>query len=205
MWQRFFDWLRPPAVRDVPALERLIGQFAAEIAHKACVGYCRVKSGPHVRELFKEPAFRQALDACRRDSYAWVLEDVTAAAQSYLRAAEAGSGDAVDAALGALYRRLLEADPLRPDGAADEEAHTGSLRRRLTRGRLAEPVPPAEAGRVSGPKVFASLPIHPRLRREDEEAHANLIRFGLASFGEELERRLDGAAVVADILRRGAP
>lgn len=205
MWQRLVDWLRPPPVRDLAGLERLVGQFAAHITHKASVGYCRVKAGAHVRELFKEKPFREALDACRRDAYAWVLEDVVAVAQTYLRPAEGAAAEAVDAALCAMYRRLLESDPLRPADAADEDARGDSLRQRLARNRLADPQPAAEAGRVSGPKVFAGLPIHPRLRREDAEPHANLIRFGMASFGEELERRLDAAGVVADILRPGKP
>ncbi len=200
MLGRLLEWLHPPAIREAADLRSFVTVTSAHITHKATVAYCRVKAGAHVRELFKEPPFRQALDACRRQCLAWIAGDVVLVAQGFLRGVDAGIEERVDDALAVAYRRLLVDDPLRQPGAADEEPYVVELRQRLARARLAAPIPAAEVGRVSAPKVFHSLPIHPRLRGEDEEAVTNLIRFGLASFAQDMERRLDAAAVVADML-----
>lgn len=203
MLRAFVDWVRPPPLRDAAALEELVERQAARLTTQSTVNFCRVKAAANAKKLFGEEAFRTALHACRWEAYAAILADALRVAEAYLRPAAGEDIAAVAERLAALHARCLVAEP-RPNGGDWAEA-SAELRAALARARLAEPLMAHDIAVASGNRVFDLLPIHKSLRREDREVIVNQIRFGLASLRQELDRRGDAAAIVADYLRPDRP
>lgn len=191
------DWFGPRTIRTPEELAAFIASETARIAQKATTGYCRTKAGANVELLFKEQGFLDALEVCRWGAFGLVLADICLVAEGFLRPFAPGREDDLDAWVGSVFDAQLDANP-RPgadgDGWTEERAE---FRARLARSRLAEPIPAANVGFDTAKRIYDSLPVHPSLRREDFELIQNLTRFGHITFREELERRMDPAAVVA--------
>jgi hypothetical protein len=190
------DWFGPRTIRTPEELATFIASETARIAQKATTGYCRTKAGANVELLFKEQGFLDALEVCRWGAFGLVLADICLVAEGFLRPFAPGREDDLDAWVGSVFDAQLDAN-LRPgadgDGWVEERAE---FRARLARSRLAEPIPAANVGFDTAKRIYDSLPVHPSLRREDFELIQNLTRFGHITFREELERRMDPAAVV---------
>lgn len=187
--------LRRPRDRivDADGLADFLAGRAAFVSQKSTIEYCRARAGICWSQLFLEDEFVRAMEHCRWESYAAVLEDLLEAALVYLR--QVGfEGTAQVPALGAVGSAALRRHP--PPG------HLGSwveaeaaLAARLRRALLAAPRPVHELGRSSAKRVFAALPIHTNLRGHDREVVTNNIRFLLCRAYADLEAQADGQAL----------
>lgn len=205
MLRRIADWITPPAIKTPAALETLIATETARIAQKATTGYARMKAGTNHDLLFKERDFLDALEISRWSAFALVLADLLLVAEGYLRPAAAGREDALEALLLGAGDRILAANPHPLRDGGDWTPEKAEIREKLARARLAPPVPAANVGHDSARKIYDSLPIHPKLRREDFEVTEGMIRFAHVAFREELERRVATAAILAELPRSGQP
>lgn len=201
MLKQLAAWLKPGAIRTLDDLVDLIGSETARIAQKATTGYCRTKAGVNVDLLFKEKVFLDALEVCRWNAFGLVLADVCLVVEGFLRPHAGGREDALAAWVTTAFD--AELDRHSPPGAepgtdAWAEART-EFRARLARSRMAAPIPAANVGFDTAQRIYDSLPVHPRLRREDFELVQNLTRFGHITLREELDRRLDVASILAAI------
>lgn len=193
------DWIRPPAIRTSDEVEDAINAQTARIAQKATTGYCRTKAGANVDLLFKEAGFLELLEICRWDAHALVLMDMILVVEGFLRPVAVGGEDALAHWLLGFYDRTVDATPHPERGNGGWEAQKAEMRERLGRSRMAQPIPAANVGFDTAQRIYDSLPVHPRLRREDFELVQNLMRFGHVSFREELEKRADPAAIIASL------
>jgi hypothetical protein len=199
MLKQLVAWLNPGAIRTLDELAELIGTETARISQKATTGFCRSKAGAFVEMLFKEKVFLEALDVCRWGAFGLVLADVCLVVEGFLRPHAKNREDILESWILAAFDAELARHPegdLAGDGWAEARAE---FRSRLARSRQGAPVPAAEVGFDTAQRIYDSLPVHPRLRREDFELVQNLTRFGHITLREELDRRLDCAAVVASL------
>ncbi|MGQ9368407.1 hypothetical protein [Azospirillum sp. ST 5-10] len=192
-------WQGTPPVASAPAFRAFLDAQAAFAAQKSVLPYCEVKAGLNRERLFAEADFKRALDRCRWESFAAVLADLLVLAHARL-AEHGGGGDLADA-LAALYAAILEAHP-RPDHRpAGWDDLTAAFPARLAAVRLEGAADPGEVARTAAARVLDTLPIHPAHRRHDREAIVGGVRFQIVAAWEAMERRVDAAAVAADLLR----
>lgn len=201
MLRELIDWVRPPPIRELAALEAFAEREAARLTTKSTVVYCRIKASVHASKLFKEEGFRSALEICRWEAYGGLLADMLVVAEGQAREAAGEMAGHLADRLAGFYRLSVAADT-RPGMAAQAESRAEEFRRRLARASMATPLPASEIATGTGNRIYDSIPIHKSLRREDRGVLVNQVRFGLVSFKQDLERRLDPTAIAADLARR---
>ncbi len=188
--------LGPPRtpIRRLGELGEFMGAQAAFVSQKATIDYLRARAGLAWPQLFREKDFREALDYCRWEAYAAVLQDVAELAQIFLR--RAGAPEApLPAVLADLVELALGAYPV-PAHRDDWTDVVAATRDRLERALLVPPRPVRLVGYESARRIFPIMPIHTNLARYDREVVENNIRFLLVGVYSELEQR----AVVAALL-----
>lgn len=189
----------PEPVTSRSELAEFLAGEAAFLAQKSTIEYCRARAGLLWQKLFAENAFIEALERCRWEAYALVLADMTVLAEGRLRAHSAPVPLALAEALGDLYEEILNSHPL-PAHRGDWHDRIETLRQRLGRAQLASPGRTDEIAGVSGRAIFDLLPIHPSLRGHDRLMIFNHIRFGMLTFAERFDRRVDGRTVAVSLL-----
>jgi hypothetical protein len=196
---KFFRGPEPVLSRN--DLAQFLTGEAAFLAQKSTIEYCRARAGLLWQKLFAEAAFDAALERCRWEAFALVLADMIVFTECRLRARSGDRALELADALGALYEQILNSHPM-PPHRHDWQDRSESLRQRLGRGQLAAPAPTDEIAGVSGRAIFDLLPIHPTLRGHDRLMIFNHIRFGMLTFAERFDRRVD-ARTLADSLLEG--
>lgn len=195
---------RRPTISTTEALRDFARQHAAFIAQKCAIDYCRTKAGLFSYKLFKEEEFMAALTRCRWEGYGAVLADILLVLEAFLRPVAGADADRVADRLTAWYPEILALDPPpahRPQGWADAIAR---FEARMRAARAVPPRGPAAIAEQSGRLLYESLPIHTSYRRFDQEMVVASVSFRMVSMWQEMERRIDRAAVCADLAGRPA-
>jgi hypothetical protein len=191
---------RQPRISTRDDLGRFLERNAWLVAQKCVVGYCHVKTQLPIQELIKDKPFAEAYDVAIWEAYAAALADLVLVAETFLRPAATGQGPALAAALAGTFESLVAAHPRpshRPEGWADEVA---TLRRRLEAALAEPPRSIRQISKTASARIFATLPIHERLRAPDAPAVEASVQFVMVGLAHEFEKRLDYAAIVADAL-----
>lgn len=188
---------RAAPIASAAALKEFLTRESAYLAQKTATDYCQVKAGLNWQKLFSEPDFQAALNVCRWEGFAGVLADAVLAVEGRLR--DAAEAQRVAEALLALHESILSAHPPPPHLAQGWAPEVEAFAGRMSRARLARPLPAASLAEAGAERLFAALPIHPDLRRLDFEMVSNAVRFGLVSMSQALDRRLDRAAAARDL------
>lgn len=198
------DWIRRllPGRERVRSLEQLgdfLSRHAFFIAQKCADDYCRNKVGLSHYALGEEQAYRDALAVCRWEGYGAVLAGLLAVVQRQL--IEAGlDAERTEAALVALYRRILEREPPpvhRPQGWGDLIA---ALPGRLRAARADPPPSLLEIAAAAGSRLFEVLPIHASHRQFDEPVVIGAVQFNFVGFSDRFRREADSAALGQSLL-----
>ena len=193
--------LRQPSIASAEGLAAFLQARASLIAQKCAIDYCRGKTGLASYALFTEETFLQALDVCRWEAFAAVLGDLVLLAEGHLRPhASAPQRPALAHALGALYRRMLEAQARpahRPHGWADAFA---AFDLRLEAAANGEPPKAMDVADHSAKRLFDTLPIHASYRELDEEVVYGAVRFRMIAVNQVLQRRIAPAPLLASLL-----
>lgn len=198
-----FPRRRHPTVDTADALRDFCRRHAAFIAQKCAIDYSRTKAGLFSYQLFKEQAFIDALTRCRWEGYAAVLADILIVMEGFLRPIAGDDATRVADRLAAWYPAILALDPPpahRPGGWADAEARFAA---RMAAAAAAPPRGPAAVATVSGRLLYEALPIHTNHRDLDQEMVVASVCFRMVSLWQEMERRIDRAAVCADLIGDG--
>jgi hypothetical protein len=195
--------LRPAPVDTAAAFRAFLQERASVIAQKCALDYVRGKTGLASHTLFTEPTFQKALEICRWESFAAVLGDLTIVAEGRLRAHVAPDQRArVQEALRAWYADTLESLPRpahRADGWRDAIA---AFDARLDAHALGAPPTAHDVADHTARRLFDTLPIHASMRALDEEPVFGSVRFRMVAVSQEMDRRLDAAAVAAELQDR---
>lgn len=175
-------------------LSEFIATRTAFVSQKSTVEYCRARAGVWWDQLFLEQEFVRAMEVCRWEAYAAVLEDLAEVTMIYLRSV---GGDAMRLAdpLAAVATAPLSREPV-PAHRTSWDDVAAAVGTRLHRAAMAGPRPVHEVGRTSGKRVFKVLPIHTDLTALDREVVTNNIRFLLCRVYADMEQMFDGPALV---------
>lgn len=180
-------------------LARFLAGRAAFVSQKSTVEYCRARAGIGWSKLFLEEEFARAMEFCRWEAYAAVLEDLAEVALIWTRHGGAAGPEVLEglqaAARSALVRHAA------PAHRGSWEEALAKIEARLRRALLAAPRPVHEVGHQSGGRVFAVLPIHTNLSRLDREVVVNNVRFLLCRAYADMEAELDRGALLAALKR----
>lgn len=191
---------RPP-IGDTQALADFIDANAAFLVQKGIYEYARARAGHYAKVLFSESGFVESVERARWSAYPLGLAMVGEMAEGVLRPY---AGDRRRAALDQFTRLVLSVFDRYPvPGTIGPEAWRG-MRNELERhidlvgGHAPKrviyiPEPLAE-------KYFNLMPIHEMLRGRDLLTTCNYLRVNLCHMHEELEGRLDGPAVMCQLL-----
>jgi hypothetical protein len=191
---------RPP-IDDAQALAEFIDTHAAFLMQKGIYEYSRARAGHYAKVLFSESGFAESVERSRWTAFPLGLAMVGEMAEGVLRPY---AGDRRRAALDQFTRLVLSVFDRYPVPEALGPEAWGKLRDELERhldlvgGHAPKrviyiPEPLAE-------KYFNLMPIHEMLRGRDLLTTVNYLRVNLCHMHEELENRLNGPAVMAELL-----
>ena len=183
----------PERAATPEALADFLAGRAAFVSQKCTFDYCRARAGIGWAQLFRDDEFGRALLRCRWEAYAAVLADIGEVALVYLRHQ---GGDATTApGLARVLRSALERHPV-PEHRTGWTDAIEAMEARLHRALMAAPREVHRIGRKSGGALFEVLPIHTNLKAHDREMVVNNVRFLLCRVYADMERQLDGPALV---------
>ncbi|HJS32772.1 MAG TPA: hypothetical protein VJ924_12325 [Alphaproteobacteria bacterium] len=201
IWRRFSQRNRP--LTTASELSVFLEERAAQVAQQSVIGYCHVKTQLPLVELMRDKPFVDAFHTSRWEAFAAVLADLIVVTEGLLRASAGERASRLVDPLTAMFAEILGRHPLpahRPEGWSDVVA---SLRTRLARGQLAQPLSFATVAETSAERLFATLPIHERLREPDKPAIVANVRFLMVGLRHQFDRRLDPSALVDALLQTG--
>lgn len=194
---------RRQLIRTAEDLRAFLEGEAAHVAQSAVYDYLRARAGRFAPQLFREAPFLQALEVTRWEAFAAVLLDVAVIALTELRPHVTDSA-ALAERLTDLCRATLGRHPAPAHRTDGWNSYDVELAQRLA-AACASPrqTPDAIAGH-SGATIFKHLPLHPDVRRLDEEMVVNNVRFRILRSWETFKERVDLPEVAADLMTSGA-
>jgi hypothetical protein len=190
-----------PAIEDTQALADFVDTRAAFLMQKGIYEYSRARAGHYAKVLFSESGFVESVERSRWSAYPLGLAMVGEMAEGVLRPY---AGDRRRAALDQFTKLILSVfdrypvpDSIGPDAwraMRDElEHHLDLVGGHAPKRVIYIPEPLAE-------RYFNLMPIHEMLRGRDLLTTSNYLRVNLCHMHEELERRLNGPAVMQQLL-----
>jgi hypothetical protein len=192
---------RPPVATPDELAEFLAAQ-TAYVAQRTVLEYCRARTGLNWDKLYREQAFIDALEVCRWEAYAEVLAEVAELVLILLRRQSPADPQAYLPGVVAAAGAALSRHPV-PGHRTSWDAAAAQIEKHLAQSLLAPPRAVHLTGVGAADAIFAQLPIHPDLRREDREMFRNSMRFALCRVFDEMTRRLDVPGLAPAL--RGGP
>ncbi len=201
LWQRFGERNRPVATSR--ELSIFLEERAARVAQQSVIGYCHVKTQLPLVELMRDRPFVDAYEASRWEAFAAVLADLVVFAEGLLREAAGERAARLVDPLTTLFADILARHPVPAHRAEGWSDAIEGLRVRLARAQLAQPLSFAAVAETSAERLFATLPIHERLREPDKPAIVANVKFLMVGLRHQFDRRLDPLALVDALLSAG--
>ena len=201
-----FDLFRKkPPIAGTAELENFLDSQAAFLVQKCIFEYSRARSGLMSSKLFKEPAFRAAVETARWRNYPLCLQNVAVMVEHALRAHAGADGLAMRQGLIAAAGRVCRRYPVPPgfDAGFWQAAHE-RIARRIGQAGLAAPHAVKDLPTETAKEFFAGLPIHPDLRSYDYQLVTNNIRVNLCRAHEDFLAGSDLPALAAALAAEGA-
>jgi hypothetical protein len=193
----FLDWFRRPRpIDDRAGLIDYLDTRAAFLTQKGIFDFVRATSGPAFSGLIREAAFSQAVDRARWKSYPLSLAMVTEMVHGVLRPAATGAGPLAEALQTAVWAVIDRYPMPQPIGIAEWAAARAELGVRVLQIGLHPRKAVKDIPAPLAPQFFVNLPIHERLRRQDDAWVTNNLRINLIRMWEDFDRRAIVAALV---------
>ncbi len=195
---------RKPPIASAAGLEDFLDAQSAFLVQKCIFEYSRARSGVLSSKLFKEPAFRAAVETARWRNYPLCLQNVAVMVEHALRR---HAGDAMAmrqgliAAVGRICRRYPVPAGFDPKFWSEAEARIGQ---RIQRAGLAAPHAVKDLPNETAKEFFAGLPIHADLRGYDFELVTNNIRVNLCRAHEDFVASANLPALARALSANGA-
>ncbi len=194
-----FDFFKaPPPIAALPALEDFLDQRAAFLVQKCAYEYSRARSGIQSRKLFKEAAFKAAIQDTAWTNFPLGLEWVSVMVEHVLRDDAGGRAPAMREGLKAAAAAVTHRYPV-PRGFAvgfwTEAADR--VTRRIDMVGAAPMLPVKDIPLAGAGEFIANLPIHEDIRKEDSTLLTNNLRFNLCRAHDEFAAAADRENLVA--------
>jgi hypothetical protein len=197
---------RQPPIDRIEPLADFIDQRAAFLIQKGMYDYARARSGHYAKVLFAEPEFREAVEISRWRAYPMGLAMVGEMVEGVLRP---HAGDEPRAALDALIEVVLAVFDRYPVpqalGAESWADARDELARKLDQIGLHPPKRVIDIPEPYAKQYFAMMPIHKDLLTRDQPTARAYLRLTLANMHDDLTKRIDAAAIVAELIATRAP
>lgn len=201
---RFRNWVGTlsggsPIVAAQGFFEALAGE-AAHVAQSSTYAYLRARTGFMGPRLFSEKPFLEALEVTRWEAFAAVLADLFVIAEGSLRALAGSDASPLADRLVGAFGAELGRHPPPPHRETGWDGLAEALAARLAEAQEHPPRTSDDIAATAGAHIFEFLPLHPDMRRPDEDLVVNSVRFRTLSGWQKLARRTDFAAVARDIV-----
>lgn len=195
----YVDAIRGARITDAAGLIASLSAEAAHVAQSTTYAYLRARTGFMAPRLFTEQPFLDGLEVTRWEAFGAVLSDLFVIAEGELRPHAGGYADRLSTALVARYRMELmrHPPPAHREGGWNGLSEELDLRLKDAQKRPVESCD-SVASRA-GRHIFEFLPLHPDMRRLDEEMVVNSVRFRVLATWQALKPRTDFAAIAADL------
>ncbi|WP_181702078.1 hypothetical protein [Chthonobacter albigriseus] len=196
---------RPPRIADSGALQDFLAEQTAFLVQKSTWEYSRARSGVLWQKLFKEAAFKEAIEASTWRNYPLGLAFVGEMAAVTLRGAGLDANVVVPVVAEAA-RNVVAAHPL-PRGFDEgfwQEAAV-FVTERLNRTLVAPPKAVKDIALDGHTQFFKRLPMHPELTRHDGPLLLSTLRINLCRAHETLLERLDAQQFAAALTAADTP
>lgn len=172
------DFLRPkPSISDLSALSDFLDSRAAFLVQKCLYEYTRARSGILSSKLFKEAAFKEAMEAARWGNYPVCLQHVTIMVEHTLRAGAGNEAGAMREGLIVGVAAVCHRYPV-PKGfdAGFWRAADHRVAQRVRLAGLAAPHPIKDLPQETASEFMEKVPIHADLRQFDFELVTNNLK-----------------------------
>lgn len=169
----------PPPISSEAELLEFIDTRAAFVVQRCAFEYCRAKAGLHWDKLMQEDPFVEAIDRCRWEGYGACVSDWVVVLAPRL---DGWSDDDLTAAVEAVLARH-PVPPWRDDNWTREVEKT-RVRLPAERGK-----PVHEVMRNTSDTLRKNMPVHQRLRIDDDEVIHAAVAFNTVRAVEDFDRR----------------
>ena len=198
---------RPPPIRGIAELEDFLDSRAAFLVQKCVFEYSRARAGILWQKLFKEAAFKQAVEESRWRNYPLGLENVTVTVEHALRPhvcdeERLAMRQGLIAAAANVTDRYPVPAGFEPRFWADAREN---LAARIDRAGLAPPKPIKDIPKETMAQFIDAMPIHASLRGHDYVLLQNNVRFNLCRMYEDFIARADMPALAAAVIEGPPP
>lgn len=188
-------------IDSIDSLCRFVSTRAAFVAQKTLYGYLKTRMGTRYPSMFSDDVFVSSVNIAKMHVYAACLSDLAVfAASRALRDQSADDSTYRDLALRCFRRGLDDNDEQARDvenfSAADVVA---AFERRLAFHDWHSNLPARAHFTASPEALFDWAPIAPQIKRDDKEIVQNSIKFTWRYARAQFEKRIDGAAIMADL------
>lgn len=192
-------------IDSVAALKRFVATRAAFIAQKTLYGYVKTRMGIRYPAMFTDDVFVSSLNIAKMHVFAACLSDLIIYAVAHALDDEAISDESrVDVALACFNQGLIDNRDQIVAGFSAARAATEFVTR-LEGTDWGFGARQRQNFRRSPLALVRWAPIAPELKRYDTEIVENSIRFAWREVRVELHKRLDAAAIAAELrAHRGA-
>lgn len=196
---------RKPSVSDLPALSDFLDSRSAFMVQKCLYEYARARSGVLSAKLFKEVAFRSAMETARWRSFPLCLQHVSVMVEHALRPVAGGEAVAMREGLilgaGDVCRRY----PVPADFESDFwQAANERIARRVRLAGMAAPHPVKDIPLETASEFAENMPVHAEVRKFDFQLVTNNLRVNLCRAYEDLLAMADMPALSAALIVAGA-
>jgi hypothetical protein len=202
--RRLLTRKRRPPVATLDELADFLAAQTAYVSQRTVLEYCRARTGLNWDKLYREQAFVDSLEVCRWEAYAEVLAEVAELVLVLLRRQSATEPQVYLPGMAAAVGTALLRHPVPGHRSSWDEA-SAAIEQHLAQSLLAAPRAVHLTGFGAADAIFAHLPIHPDLRREDREMFRNSLRFALCRVFDEMTHRLDVGALAQALGGGAAP
>ncbi len=192
---------RKPAIGTRSELATFLDRRAAFLVQKCIFEYSRARSGVLSAQLFKEAAFKAAVEDARWRNYPLCLQNSALMVEHALRPAAADAAPAMRegliAVVGDVCRRYPPPGGMEAGfwGHAEEQ-----IAQRIRQAGLSAPRPVKDIPHDTAESFFSGLPIHAGLTSFDFELVTNNIRVNLCRAYEDFIAAADPPALVAALV-----
>lgn len=198
---------KPPPIRGFTELEDFLDSRAAFLVQKCIFEYSRARAGILWQKLFKEAAFKQAVEESRWRNYPLGLENVTVMTEHCLRP-HVPEDDRLALRQGLIAAAANVTDRY-PVPAGFEPRFWAEARERLgtriDRAGLAPPKPIKDIPKETMQQFIAAMPIHASLRGHDYVLLQNNVRFNLCRMYEDFTAQADLPVLAAAVVEGPRP
>ena len=185
-------------------LDQFVSTRSAFIAQKTLYGYLKTRMGTRYPLMFEDDTFVHSINIAKLNVFAGCLSDLTIHAIAHATRSDIVSDAMRESAARHCFRAGLTENTAEAPKEFSAEQCIGDFDRRLMATDWSGRALRWENFTCSPKALVEWAPIAPELKQFDREIVENSITFAWRDIREQLDKRLDPAAIIAEIAGHGA-